>query len=330
MNIVTSPNVVGKVTVKLEGVPWREAMNVILRAHGFDYVEEHGILRVDTAEELRRNEVEEKRALKQVEDLEPLLLGMVKLHFANAEEVKEALKRMLTTRGNIDVDVRTNTLLINDVPARVEIIQQMATDLDSQTPQVEINAKLVDMDSRVSQELGIVWAANNIKDSGTNVVGNASVNAGMQSPAGQLTVGTVSSYGDLMLNLQDELKMGIILISHDLGVVSAFTERVMIMYLGQILEKASATRIFEAPRHPYTEALMNSIPAIDQDAERLNAIRGSVPPLSDLPPGCRFAPRCDHARPECDLAVPPMIEVGPDHEAACIRNTGYRIGGIRP
>ena len=132
---------------------------------------------------------------------------------------------------------------------------------------------------------------------------------------------------DLMLSLQDEYKMGIVLISHDLGVVSAFTDRVMIMYLGQILEKAGAARIFENPKHPYTEALMESIPGIDHVSERLNAIRGSVPPLSDLPPGCRFAPRCSYARPECDTAVPSLVEVGPGHEAACIRNTGYRFEG---
>ncbi len=202
MNIVTSPNVTGKVTVKLEAVPWRRALDVILRAHGFDYVEEYGILRVDTAEELRRFEVEGKRALKQVEDLEPLVLGMVRLHFANAMEVRDALKRMLTPRGNLDVDVRTNTLLINDVPARVEIIQNMAEELDTQTPQVEINAKLVDMDKRASEELGIVWSANNLKDVEHNLVGDASVNASLQGPAGQLKIGAVSSFGDLMLNLQ--------------------------------------------------------------------------------------------------------------------------------
>jgi type IV pilus assembly protein PilQ len=202
INIVTSPNVVGKVTVKLEMVPWRRALDVILHAHGFDYVEEYGILRVDTAEELRRSEVEDKRALKQVEDLEPLVLGMARLHFANATEVRDALKRMLTPRGNLDVDVRTNTLLINDVPGRVEIIQNMAEELDTQTPQVEINAKLVDMDNRATEELGIVWSANNLKDVDHNLIGGASVNAPLQGPAGQLKIGAVSSFGDLMANLQ--------------------------------------------------------------------------------------------------------------------------------
>jgi len=128
---------------------------------------------------------------------------------------------------------------------------------------------------------------------------------------------------DLILDLQQEYRMGVILISHDLGVVSAFTDRVMIMYLGQVMEAAPADRIFSHPRHPYTEALLASIPDIGRGDERLRAIRGSVPPIFDLPPGCRFAPRCDHARAVCDTAVPKLSSVGPGHSAACIRNTGY-------
>ncbi|MCG6901920.1 MAG: ABC transporter ATP-binding protein [Rhodobacter sp.] len=132
---------------------------------------------------------------------------------------------------------------------------------------------------------------------------------------------------DLMLGLQDEYQMGIILISHDLGVVSAFTDRVMIMYLGQILEEAQAEEIFRAPRHPYTEALLASIPAIDGRPDRLQAIRGTVPPIHQLPPGCRFAPRCDHAQPICETAQPMLSEVSQNHRAACIRNTGYQFRG---
>ena len=135
---------------------------------------------------------------------------------------------------------------------------------------------------------------------------------------------------DLMLGLQEEYQMGIILISHDLGVVSAFTERVMIMYLGQIMETARAERIFDSPMHPYTEALMTSIPTLERDEDRLRAIRGTVPSVYDLPPGCRFAPRCDHARPVCATGVPPLVEVAPGHRAACIRNSGYRFPGQTP
>jgi type IV pilus assembly protein PilQ len=202
VNIVASPSVTGKVTVKIDNVPWREALTVILRAHGYDYVEEHGILRVDSAEELMRMEVETKRAERTVDDLEDLNMEIVPLAFANAEEVKETLKNMLTKRGKIEVDERTNTLLISDIESRASMIKQVAEGLDTKTPQVEINARLVDMDLRASRELGIVWGANNLKDSGLNVAGNASVSAPIQQPVGNLTVGTVQSYGDLMLNIQ--------------------------------------------------------------------------------------------------------------------------------
>ena len=202
VNIVAAPAVEGKVTVKLDGVPWREALTVILRAHGFDFVEEHGILRVDSAEELMRQEVETKRAERTVDDLAELQMEIAHLSFANAEEVKESLRHMLTKRGKIDVDVRTNTLLISDIASRVAVIKQVAESLDSKTPQVEINAKLVDMDLRASREIGIVWSANNLKDAGGNLAGSASVGAGIQQPVGNLVVGTVQSYGDLLLNIQ--------------------------------------------------------------------------------------------------------------------------------
>jgi peptide/nickel transport system ATP-binding protein len=135
---------------------------------------------------------------------------------------------------------------------------------------------------------------------------------------------------DLMADLQAEYRMGIILISHDLRVVSAFTDRVMIMYLGQTMEVARAAEVFDAPRHPYTEGLLASIPPVDRDEERLKAIEGQVPPAFALPPGCRFEPRCSYARPPCTSAVPPLIDLGGGHRAACIRNTGYEFRDALP
>jgi len=201
-NIVASPRVEGKVTVKLENVPWREALEVILRAHSFDYVEEHGIIRVDTSEELRKEEVEAKRVSKQVEDLEKLEMGLVVLRYANADEVKNALEQMLTKRGMVDVDTRTNTLLINDVPSQVAVLKEMAKNLDTMTSQVEINARLLDMDARATRELGITWSVSNIKDAGTNVVGGIGVDQPIQSPAGDIKIGTVQSWGDIMFTIE--------------------------------------------------------------------------------------------------------------------------------
>ncbi len=202
VNIVASPRVVGKVTVKLEDVPWEEALSVILRAHSFAYVEESGIYRIDTADALREEELSTQRARKQVEDLEVLHLGMASLSYANAEEVKDALEKMLTDRGNIDVDARTNSLLVNDIKARVDMIIDMAFQLDTKTPQIEINARLVDIDTRATRELGINWGISNVSIPGSNINGSLNINNPVQNPAGDLRVGTVQDWGQMMLKVQ--------------------------------------------------------------------------------------------------------------------------------
>ncbi len=130
---------------------------------------------------------------------------------------------------------------------------------------------------------------------------------------------------ELMLDLQAEYQMAIIMISHDLGVVSSFTDQVLVMYCGQVVEEAPADDAFVRPRHPYTEGLVASIPAVDHDIAKLTAIEGTVPPPFDLPPGCRFAPRCTYSKPPCAEAVPPLVAAGPGHRAACIRETNYRL-----
>lgn len=201
-NIVASPRVEGKVTVKLEEVPWEEALQVILRSHSFDFVKENGVYRIDTAEELRQEKLAVERSRKQVEDLEVLELGLVSLRYANAGEVKDALEQMLTDRGNIDIDVRTNSLLINDVRSRVDLMTEMAERLDSKTPQVEINARLVDIDVRATRELGISWSVTNFKSPGNNVVGGMSVNNPVQSPSGDLRVATVQDYGEVLMKVE--------------------------------------------------------------------------------------------------------------------------------
>ncbi len=202
VNIIASPRVVGKVTVKLEEVPWEEALAVILRAHSFDYVEEQGIYRIDTSEELRQEKLSIERARKQVEDLAQLHLGMATLHYANVEEVKNSLEKMLTDRGNIDVDMRTNSLLINDISARVKLITDMAYQLDTQTPQVEINARLVDIDTRATRELGINWSLSNFSAPGGNVNGSLNISNPIQNPAGDLRIGTVQDWGSLMMQVE--------------------------------------------------------------------------------------------------------------------------------
>ncbi|QIE55531.1 ABC transporter ATP-binding protein [Pikeienuella piscinae] len=129
----------------------------------------------------------------------------------------------------------------------------------------------------------------------------------------------------LLKQLQEELGMAVLLITHDLGVVAQFAERVIVMYAGKIVETAPVLDIFRQPQHPYTEGLLGSIPPLHEDVDELRAIEGVVPPPFAMPAGCRFHPRCAHARAACTERTPPLMPFGDDHKAACIRHTGYGV-----
>ncbi|MGW8318920.1 MAG: ABC transporter ATP-binding protein [Candidatus Promineifilaceae bacterium] len=126
---------------------------------------------------------------------------------------------------------------------------------------------------------------------------------------------------DLMRNLGSQMEMSIILITHDLGVVAEMCDRVDVMYAGRIVEEADVVELFQEPKHPYTQALIGSTPVLGEADKELTTIPGSVPNLIDLPPGCKFAPRC-RARVENDLEIctqeePALKEIAPDHTVRC-------------
>ncbi len=127
----------------------------------------------------------------------------------------------------------------------------------------------------------------------------------------------------LVLDLQKELGMGLILITHDLGVVAQTAQRVIVMYAGKKVEEAGVEALFENPRHPYTRGLMASIPAVLNSGAKADArlaeIPGTVPSLTRLPPGCAFAPRCSLAIARCREEYPPLEDWGGGHLAACWR-----------
>lgn len=112
---------------------------------------------------------------------------------------------------------------------------------------------------------------------------------------------------DLMKDLSEKSATSILLITHDLGVVSEIADRVVVMYCGQVVEEASVDDLFEAPLHPYTIGLIGSIPSLDGDSERLYSIKGTVPPPEQFPEGCRFAPRCPHALARCLKEAPTLM-----------------------
>ncbi|PYZ95110.1 peptide ABC transporter ATP-binding protein [Salipaludibacillus keqinensis] len=131
---------------------------------------------------------------------------------------------------------------------------------------------------------------------------------------------------DLMLDMKKKTGSSILMITHDLGVVAETADRVAVMYAGQIVETSTVKELFVKPKHPYTVGLLNSMPKIDQDSERLESIPGMVPPAHNFPQGCRFAPRCKHAMDKCTEAVPDLIEDGLNHKVRCVLYDGSGKG----
>jgi oligopeptide/dipeptide ABC transporter ATP-binding protein len=122
---------------------------------------------------------------------------------------------------------------------------------------------------------------------------------------------------DLLRDLKQRFGMAILLITHNLGIVGDMADRVAVMYAGQIVELAPARELLRRPLHPYTRALMASVPKLSGGAARLTAIPGNVPRIGHFPPGCRFAPRCPIAKPECSNANPELVEVEPQRWVRC-------------
>jgi len=125
---------------------------------------------------------------------------------------------------------------------------------------------------------------------------------------------------DLLGELKAKMGMAVMLITHAMGVIAETAQRVAVMYAGKVVEEATVQELFSAPRHPYTQGLIRSIPRIDLAAvhkQRLETIRGVVPSLLEPAPGCRFAPRCPYARAACG-ETPPLREIRPGHKVACV------------
>ena len=141
-------------------------------------------------------------------------------------------------------------------------------------------------------------------------------------PTTAVDVTTEAQILKLMRSLQQELGMAIMYITHNLGVVAQMTEDVIVMYMGKVVEEADVDSVFHNPMHPYTRALLRSIPRLGQrtrERRRLESIRGSVPDPYAIPQGCAFHPRCGRMIPgKCDQEEPPYVEVGPGHKARCV------------
>ncbi|MFF9123634.1 ABC transporter ATP-binding protein [Streptomyces sp. NPDC014889] len=136
-------------------------------------------------------------------------------------------------------------------------------------------------------------------------------------PTTALDVTVQAQVMDLLAELRHEYRMGLVLITHDLGVVADVADRIAVMYAGRIVESAPVHDIYKAPAHPYTRGLLDSIPRLDHKGRELYAIKGLPPNLQSIPPGCAFHPRCPMARDVCRTDVPPLYEVSESRVSAC-------------
>ncbi|HYM81055.1 MAG TPA: type IV pilus secretin PilQ [Candidatus Limnocylindria bacterium] len=221
-NIVVARGVSGPVRVSLRNVSWQEALRTILRTNGLDYVEEGVIIRVDDANKLQSEQVERETARAKAADLAPLETRVVKLNYANASEMTTPLQAALTRRGTVQVDRRTNSLIITDLPATLEAAEKMALMLDSTTPQIEITAKLVDVDASALRDIGIEWNVGPTSDvdaefftqtgpippdflhpgnDDENALGSQH-NSGIADPVTRLTYGISKNWGFIEAQLQ--------------------------------------------------------------------------------------------------------------------------------
>ena len=138
-------------------------------------------------------------------------------------------------------------------------------------------------------------------------------------PTTSLDVTVQAAYLALLKELQQKTNMAILFITHDFGVVARMCDRVAVMYAGRVVETASTWELFDKPAHPYSEALMRSVPDVRLGTKRLTFIDGHPPSIYEIPKGCPFAPRCQYVMPHCREEYPPKTLVGEGHEVSCWR-----------
>jgi type IV pilus assembly protein PilQ len=164
LNIVVDPEVRGTVTVQLENVPWDQALDLILKQNGLGYVLENNIMRIATTAKLQAEQSDRARLAEARQAAEPTRTVIKKLSYAKAGELTNSIKSVMSKRGEIVIDSRTNTLIIREIPTYLPAVLQLIENLDTATPQVMIEARIVETTKTLGRSLGINWGANGVAD----------------------------------------------------------------------------------------------------------------------------------------------------------------------
>jgi type IV pilus assembly protein PilQ len=171
LNIVIGQEVQGKVTIKLINVPWDQALDIILKMNNLGQIREGNIIRIASLANIARQQAEEAAAKEAKVKAEDLVTRILPVNYAKAEDLAEPLRKNLSPRGDITIDKRTNTMIIKDVERHLQDILSLARTLDTRTPQVQIEARIVSADTTFARDLGVIWGATFDAVSGNNVFG---------------------------------------------------------------------------------------------------------------------------------------------------------------
>jgi type IV pilus assembly protein PilQ len=202
VNIVPGKDVEGEVYLHIKDTAWEEALDIMLKAYGYGYREEYGMIRVAEMQTLTKEELDQKTAERRKDELLPLETRIVFVNNSNAEELRMALENIVSQRGQISVDEGSNSLIVNDIEQNCDKIEAMVKELDKRTYQVDINAKLVEIDVEASREMGIDWGFLNLHLSDLSGSGEAMVTEALPVSSGTLKFGTVRSWGEFNSVLQ--------------------------------------------------------------------------------------------------------------------------------
>lgn len=203
VNIVADANVKGALTLRALDLPWYEMLDAVCRAMGLVAMDHGSFIRVATERTAQDEALARESAARKQEDLMPLETAIVPLRYGNADELKTVVNAMRTARGSVEIDERTNSLIVTDIAPRLEELRHTLTDLDTQTLQIEITAELVDVDATMSRQLGIAWGFSNLHSTDANASGSVTMSADdVVGTAGDVQVGVLRSFGELQARIQ--------------------------------------------------------------------------------------------------------------------------------